>query len=105
MPKNYLKPLGLGATLLLALAFFGCALGVDRVKLFDPLKYSPGQDETKLAQADVPGAKSIPNDKIKIVINKIKDNRPDITCLGTKRNGYGMKMGKVDVEEGVIFIE
>jgi hypothetical protein len=95
----------------LGLIFIGisltaCALGVDRVKLYDPLTYKPVQEEgAKVAYADVQEIKPIAGEKIKVVIKGVRDNRPDITRIGVKKNAYGMAMGSVDVEKDVVFLE
>lgn len=86
--------------------FTACAMGVDRVKLYEPLTYKPEKEEAvKSAHAAVPQEKKLNSKNIKLAMNKVKDNRQDISCIGAKKNAYGMKMGKVDVEEGVVFID
>lgn len=96
---------------LLSLIFIGillsaCAFGTDRVKLYDPLTYKPVPEEgVKVTYADVPDIKPITGEKIRMVIKKIRDNRPDISRIGAKKNTYGMVTGTVDVEEGVIFLD
>ena len=93
-------------SLVIMFFFTACATGVSRVKLYEPLEYKPAKEETvKEAQASNSEIKSLNSQKIKIAINKIRDNRQDISCIGAKKNAYGMKMGKVDVEEGFIFID
>ncbi len=84
----------------------GCAMGVDRVKLYDPLEYTPSEREGgSLAYADVPEIKPVTGEKIPIAIKKIRDSRPDISKIGVKKNTYGIVMGKVDVKKGVIFLD
>lgn len=90
---------------LMFLVFFtACALGVDRVKLYDPLTHKPDKEEAGVAYADVPIVTPISSEKIKIAIN-VRDIRFDISSIGVKKNANGVPMGKVDVEEGVIFLD
>jgi len=92
--------------IIIAIFLMGCALGTDRVKLYDPLTYKPVAEEgVKAAYADVPDIKPTTGEKIRLVIKKIRDNRPDISKIGAKKNTYGMTTGKVDVEEGVVFLD
>jgi hypothetical protein len=92
--------------ILTSICITACATGVDHVKLYDPLSYDPLQESgVTIAHADVPKVKPITDEKIKIGIGRIKDNRPDISSIGVKKNTYGMAMGKVDVEETVVFLE
>jgi hypothetical protein len=84
-----------------------CAFGTDRVKLFDPLTYKPGTEEggTKVANAAVQEIKPVGGEKINLVMKRIRDNRLDISKIGSKKNSYGMETGKVDVESGIVFID
>lgn len=96
---------------LFSLVFIGvflmaCALGTDRVKLHDPLAYKPAEGGgTKVAYADVPGVKPITSEKIRMIIKKVEDRRPDTSRIGAKKNTYGMKTGSIDLEQGVVFLE
>jgi hypothetical protein len=93
--------------LLLACGFLaGCAMGTDNVKLSNPLKYEPpNQYKSTLAYAAGPEIKPVLKEKIPIALRKLKDSRPDISCLGVKKNTYGMAMGKIDVEQGIVFMD
>jgi hypothetical protein len=94
-----------GLIILIAL-LMGCAFGTDRVKLYDPLTYKPVAEEgVKVAYADAPDIKPITGEKIRLTIKKVRDNRPDISKIGAKKNTYGMTTGSVDVEEGVVFVD
>ncbi len=94
------------SVIVISLFLMACAFGTDRVKLHDPLTYKPAQEGgTKVVYADVPGAKPITSEKIRMVIKKVEDKRPDTSRIGAKKNTYGMKTGSVDVEEGVVFLE
>jgi hypothetical protein len=90
----------------ISVLLMACALGTDRVKLHDPLTYKPAEGGgTKVAYADVPGVKTITGEKIRMIIKKVEDRRPDTSRIGAKKNTYGMKMGSIDLEEGVVFLE
>lgn len=94
-----------GLVILLVL-LMGCAFGTDRIKLYDPLTYKPTAEErVKLAYADAPEIKPFVGETIRLTIKKIKDNRPDISKIGVKKNSYGMVTGSVDVEKGVVFLD
>jgi hypothetical protein len=92
--------------MVIGVSLMACAFGTDRVKLYDPLTYKPVPEEgVKAAYADVQDIKPITGEKIRMVIKGIRDNRPDISIIGAKKNTYGMTTGKVDVEEGVVFLD
>ncbi len=81
-----------------------CAFGTDRVKLHDPLAYNPGEGAgIKAANADE--VKPVAGEKVNLVLKRMRDNRTDISKIGAKKNTYGMETGKVDVEEGVVFMD
>ena len=83
-----------------------CAFGTDRVKIHDPLTYKPAGDKgVKAANAGVQEMKPVSGEKIGLVLKRISDNRTDISKIGAKKNTYGMETGKVDVEEGVVFLD
>ncbi len=85
--------------------FTACATGVDHVKLYEPLEYKPSK-EAVIKEAEAAAyASGATTPKIKIALNRVKDSRQDISCIGAKKNTYGIKMGKVDVEEGVVFVD
>jgi hypothetical protein len=91
---------------LLSFLLVGCATGVDRVKLYDPLKYDPTKDAaSSVAYASVPPERTLVAEKIPLILGRVRDNRPDIASIGVKKNGWGMIMGKVDVEEQVNFVD
>lgn len=92
------------SVMLIGFLLTACATGVSCVKLYDPLTYK-SEGEEGIAYADVAEIKPITNGKIKLAIKKIEDKRPDITCIGVKKNTWGMKMGKVDVEKDIVFME
>ncbi|MCW1299549.1 MAG: hypothetical protein QXD02_04490 [Candidatus Parvarchaeum sp.] len=100
-----IKPLFIKFILLFLMCFFtACATGVSHVKLYDPLTYK-SEKEKGVGSVYASIHQQLSSKNIKLAMNKVKDNRPDITCIGVKKNTYGMKMGKVDVEEGVVFID
>ncbi len=81
-----------------------CAFGTDYVRLYDPLTYKPPQEEgIRVAHAEIKEPRPMPGEKIRLVIKKVDDRRPDRTRIGAKKNTYGMETGSVDVEKGVVF--
>lgn len=92
--------------MLISVSLLACAFGTDRVRLYDPLTYKPiSEGGVKQAYADVPDIKPMTGEKIQIAIRRVRDNRPDISKIGAKKNSYGMTTGRVDVEEGVVFLD
>ncbi len=93
-------------SILVGIWLSGCATGVDRVKLYDPLTYEPPKESgASVAHAAIQDIKPKPDNKISFAIRKVKDARPDISSIGIKKNGYGMAMGKVDLYESVTLPE
>jgi len=92
--------------LILGLLVISCAFGTDRVKLYDPLTYKPEQQEgTNTAIASSVEVKPMEGDLILLALKRIRDNRPDISRIGAKKNTYGINTGNVDVEESVVFVD
>jgi hypothetical protein len=90
--RNLFGPIVIGFLLM------ACAFGTDRVKLHDPLTYKPVQEGgTKAAYAYVRETKPTTSERIRMVIKKVEDKRPDTSRIGAKKNTYGMKTGSVDV--------
>jgi len=86
--------------------FSACALGTDYVRLYDPLTYKPVQEGgTRIAHAEVKEIGPITGEKIRVIIKKVEDKRPDPSRIGAKKNAYGMETGSVNVEKGVSFQE
>ena len=81
--------------------FTACGIGMDHVKLNDPLGYQlVNKEETGADKANV----STTRGKIRIAIRNVRDKRPDIT-IGVKSTTLGEIMGQVDLEKGVCFID
>jgi len=81
--------------LLLSILLAACT---HRVKLYDPLTYGPGRKEgTQVAQTGFQETRSIPAEKIRMVIKKAKDLRLDIKKIGDA--GF---LEPVEVEKGVV---
>jgi len=105
----------------LSLLFVGVSLPacVTQVKLYDPLIYKPIRaDGIKVTYGDVSEINPVNGEKIKVAIREIRDKRPNISCLGAKPSSFDgvlfilfpisylfMETGKVDVENGVIFLD
>ncbi len=83
-----------------------CAHGTDRVRLHDPMAYKSGTEEGIMAtHAYTPEVTSFAGERISLVLRRIRDNRRDISKIGTTKNSYGMETGNVEVEEGVVFVD
>ncbi len=83
-----------------------CARGTDRVRLHDPMAYKPGTEEgIRATHADTPEVRSLVGERISLVLKRVRDNRRDISKIGTTKNSYGMETGNVEVEEGVVFVD
>ncbi len=83
-----------------------CAHGTDRVRLYDPMAYKLGTHEgIKTAHAYTPEVRSFAGERISLVLKRVRDNRRDISKIGTTKNSYGMETGNVEVEEGVVFVD
>jgi hypothetical protein len=92
--------------IILGLSVISCAFGTDRVKLHDPLTYAREQKGmTSTAIAAPMDSKPAQGDLIQMALERVRDNRSDISRIGAKKNAYGMHTGNIDVEEGVVFLD
>jgi len=91
---------------ILGLLVISCAFGTDRVKLHDPMTYAPEKKGTTGTAVAAPmDSKPAQGDLIQMALERVRDNRSDISRIGVKKNSYGTPTGSVDVEEGVIFLD
>lgn len=87
---------------LLAMNFVGCAVGVDRVKLLDPMKYSLVKKDAPITEAPIVQVEKKP---VTIEFERVRDNRTDISCIGVKKNSHGIPMGRVELIQGVVLVD
>ena len=88
------------ASIAILSALGSCATGVSRVNLADPMSAGPGVPTGK-HPSSVKSTKRIAT----LALRRVRDRRPDISCLGVKKNAYGASMGKVDLPKGVQFLD
>lgn len=87
---------------LMAMSSIGCAVGVDRVKLLDPMKYSLVKKDAPITEAPIVQVEKKP---VTIEFERVRDNRTDISCIGVKKNSYGIPMGRVELVQGVVLVD
>jgi hypothetical protein len=82
----------------------GCATGVDRIALLDPMAPMPDLWTHQAVESGLayqtPQAKE---DALVVALVRLDDDRPDISTMGTQSNTWGQKMGTVELVEGLIF--
>ncbi len=86
----------------MVLSSIGCAMGVDRVQLLDPMKYSLVKKDAPVTEPPIVQVEKKP---IEVVFEKVRDNRTDISCIGVKKNSYGIPMGRVELVQGVVLVD
>jgi hypothetical protein len=84
----------------------GCATGTDRIRMIDPVYgLPPSWDEASVAAFLAKPSPSFAADLPVVTLAELRDDRPDVTSLGVKKNSYGTALGKIDLDEGVLLKE